>query len=242
MRRLGKRRSKPFGPWSMRTSVYTVQGLAAPAKGSFNVPNHPACVAVHRRAAAAKVDPKAAVEGDCRRPRLLRTRPARPLTRLRAFRRCLTQTSSCPRPRAMPSAAMPLSPCSAKTRPTRRARSASPIRGGISADGTQGFTYGFLSLTSGDPTRRDRKYLAYWIKQPAGWRVVAYRQQVRQPGEVSKQMLPPSLPPFAAEPVTDPAAMAILHLSVAAAESPFPTMRKRSAWKRAFRDYGRKMR
>lgn len=54
-----------------------------------------------------------------------------------------------------------------------------PIRGGISADGTQGFTYGFLSLTGGDPARRERKYLAYWIKRPEGWRVIAYRQQVR---------------------------------------------------------------
>jgi hypothetical protein len=114
-----------------------------------------------------------------------------------------------------------------------------PVRGGISADGTQGFTYGFLSLTGGDPARRDRKYLAYWIKQPAGWRVVAYRQQVRQPGEVSRRMLPPSLPPFAAEPVTDPAAMTILHLSVAAAEKSFSDHAQKVGLKRAFRDYGR---
>jgi hypothetical protein len=38
-----------------------------------------------------------------------------------------------------------------------------PVRGGISADGTQGFTYGFLSVTAGDPARRERKSLAYWI-------------------------------------------------------------------------------
>ena len=77
------------------------------------------------------------------------------------------------------------------------------------------FTYGFLSLTSGDPTRRDRKYLAYWIKQPAGWRVVAYRQQVRQPGECRDRCCawPPSPP--SPSPIDT---MTILHLSVAAAE------------------------
>ena len=61
-----------------------------------------------------------------------------------------------------------------------------PVRGGISADGTQGFTYGFLSLTGGDPAKRERKYLAYWIRRPEGWRVVAYRQVVRAAGDVSR--------------------------------------------------------
>ena len=62
-------------------------------------------------------------------------------------------------------------------------------------------------LTGGDPARRERKYLAYWVKRPEGWRVVAYRQQVREAGEVSKEMMPPSLPPFSAEPITDPEVM-----------------------------------
>ncbi len=115
-----------------------------------------------------------------------------------------------------------------------------PIRGGISADGTQGFTYGFLSLTGGDPARRERKYLAYWVKQPEGWRIVAYRQQVREAGDVSKAMLPPSLPPFSAEPIADPEAMRILHLSVAAAEKSFSDRAQKVGLKKAFREYGRK--
>ena len=114
-----------------------------------------------------------------------------------------------------------------------------PIRGGISADGTQGFTYGFLTLTGGDPARRERKYLAYWVKRPEGWRTVAYRQQVREAGEVSKKMIPPSLPPFSAEPVTDPEAMKILHLSVAAAEKSFSDRAQKVGLKTAFREYGR---
>src|SRR4051812_38941772 len=41
-----------------------------------------------------------------------------------------------------------------------------PVRGGVSADGTQGFTYGYLTVTAGDPARRERKYLAYWVRRP----------------------------------------------------------------------------
>lgn len=115
----------------------------------------------------------------------------------------------------------------------------SPIRGGISADGTQGFTYGFLSVTGGNPARRDRKYLAYWLKRPEGWRVVAYRQQVREAGEVSKEMLPASLPAFSAEPVADPAVIAAHQQSVAAAEKSFSNHAQKVGLKTAFRHYGR---
>ena len=83
-----------------------------------------------------------------------------------------------------------------------------PVRAGISADGTQGFTFGFLSVGSGDTARRDRKYLAYWIKRAAGWRVVTYRQQPREAGAVSTAMLPPALPGFTARPKTDAALIA----------------------------------
>ena len=114
-----------------------------------------------------------------------------------------------------------------------------PVRGGISADGTQGFTYGFLSLTGGDPARRERKYLAYWVNQPEGWRVVAYRQQVREAGEVSKDMMAPSLPAFTAEPKDDPKTIADHNMSVAAAEKSFSDHAQKVGLKKAFRDYGR---
>lgn len=114
-----------------------------------------------------------------------------------------------------------------------------PIRGGISADGMQGFTYGFLSLTGGDPARRERKYLAYWVKQPEGWRVVAYRQQVRQAGEVSRAMIAPSLPAFTADPTDDPKVIAGHNISVAAAEKAFSDRAQVVGLKTAFREYGR---
>lgn len=114
-----------------------------------------------------------------------------------------------------------------------------PVRGGISADGTQGFTYGFLSLTGGDPARRERKYLAYWIKRPEGWRIVTYRQQVRETGEVSREMLPASLPAFSAEPVADPAVIAGQQQSIAAAEKSFSDRAQIVGLKQAFHEFGR---
>jgi len=114
-----------------------------------------------------------------------------------------------------------------------------PVRGGISADGTQGFTYGFLSLTGGDAAKRERKYLSYWIKRPEGWRVVAYRQQVREAGEVSHEMIAPSLPTFSVDPVADPAVIAAHQQSIAAAEKAFSDRAQVVGLKAAFREYGR---
>lgn len=111
-----------------------------------------------------------------------------------------------------------------------------PVRAGISADGTHGFTYGFLSVTGGDPAKRDRKYLAYWIKRPDGWRVVTYRQQVRQAGAVSMTVVEPSLPAFTTEPSADSRHH---EQSVAAAEKAFSDLAQQVGLKAAFREYGR---
>lgn len=114
-----------------------------------------------------------------------------------------------------------------------------PVRAGVSADGSHGFTYGYLTLSGGDPARRNRKYLAYWIRRPEGWRVVAYRQIPRPAGEVSLDLLPPSLPGFAAEPTTDAAVVAVHRQSLAAAEQAFSDRAQEVGLRRAFREYGR---
>jgi ketosteroid isomerase-like protein len=114
-----------------------------------------------------------------------------------------------------------------------------PVRAGISADGTQGFTFGYLTLSGGDPARRNRKYLAYWVRRPEGWRVAAYRQNVREAGEVSLDLLPPSLPRFATEPIADPEAIADHQRSLAAAEQAFSDRAQRAGLRTAFREYGR---
>jgi ketosteroid isomerase-like protein len=115
----------------------------------------------------------------------------------------------------------------------------SPIRGGISADGAHGFTYGYLTLTGGDPARRNRKYLAYWIRRPAGWRVAAYRQLPRAPGAVATAMLPPSLPAFAARATTRRATIDAHRITLHAAEQAFSDRAQRIGLRAAFREYGR---
>jgi len=114
-----------------------------------------------------------------------------------------------------------------------------PVRGGISADGSQGFTFGFLTMAGGDPARRDRKYLAYWVHRPQGWRVVAYRTNVRQPGAVSTAMLAPSLPAFAARERADARLTDANRASLAAAEHAFSDRAQQVGLRVAFREFGR---
>ena len=114
-----------------------------------------------------------------------------------------------------------------------------PIRGGISADGRHGFTYGYLTLPGGDPARRNRKYLAYWIRRPEGWRVAAYRQLPRAPGPVPTAMLPPSLPAFAARATAGAAAIEAHRATLHAAEQAFSDRAQRIGLRAAFREYGR---
>ena len=69
-----------------------------------------------------------------------------------------------------------------------------PVRAGISADGTQGFTYGFTERkVSGQPDAHG-KYVAYWVKKPAGWRVAALKLVPRADGAVSTELRAPALP------------------------------------------------
>ena len=65
-----------------------------------------------------------------------------------------------------------------------------PARVGVSSDGTHGFTAGFMTLTRPDGTKTPVKYLAYWEKQKAGWRVLAYKRQV------AKSIPPASAPTY----------------------------------------------
>ena len=115
-----------------------------------------------------------------------------------------------------------------------------PVRGGVSADGTQGFSYGYLTVTAGDPARRERKYLAYWVRRAEGWRVAAYRQIPLQPGGAPTAGLhAPSLPAFTAAPDPDPAVTQRHQASLAAAEQAFSDRAQAIGLAAAFREYGR---
>jgi len=94
----------------------------------------------------------------------------------------------------------------------------SPIRGGISADGTQGFTFGYMTLRKPDGTAVPLKYMAYWVKSAAGWRAAVYKRSRRPEGAVSTELMPASLPAKLVSPKPDRASV---EAEVAAAEKSF---------------------
>lgn len=69
-----------------------------------------------------------------------------------------------------------------------------PVRGGVSSDGQQGFTMGYMTTTRPDGVALPGKYVAYWVRAESGWRVAAYKRAPRPAGDVSLAMIDPSLP------------------------------------------------
>ena len=96
-----------------------------------------------------------------------------------------------------------------------------PVRGGVSADGQHGFTIGFMTITADGKPARNAKYVAYWIKRPAGWRVAVYKRAPKPDGDVSLELMAPSLPEKALKPATDPATLAAYKASLDKAERDF---------------------
>lgn len=107
-----------------------------------------------------------------------------------------------------------------------------PVRGGVSADGRQGFTFGYMTVTRAGGEQVPVKYLAYWIRRPAGWRVRAYSRAGVPAGAGRTAMLAPALPGGA---VTDGDARA----SVMAAEQAFSDAAQRIGLGPAFAANGR---
>lgn len=95
-----------------------------------------------------------------------------------------------------------------------------PVRVGIAADGTQGFTMGVMTLRDADGKLRHGKYLSYWRKDAEGWRVVSYKRH-GQEAAVSQPSLPPVLPAELVEPVASASAKARHRASIDAAERRF---------------------
>lgn len=69
-----------------------------------------------------------------------------------------------------------------------------PVRLGVSADGSHGFSFGFMEITRADGTRVPAKYLAYWERGATGWQVTAYKRAPRAEGPVDRSERAPSLP------------------------------------------------
>lgn len=114
-----------------------------------------------------------------------------------------------------------------------------PVRGGISADGQHGFTFGFMTLHGNDGEVRLAKYLGYWVRTPQGWRVAAYKRAARPEGEISTEMMAPSLP-ARLDPVTAEATVVDRHReSLRDAEQDFSDEAQRIGMGPAFGANGR---
>jgi ketosteroid isomerase-like protein len=114
-----------------------------------------------------------------------------------------------------------------------------PLRGGISADAEHGFTLGLMTLTRPDQSKVPLKYLSYWVKRPAGWRVAAYKRGRAAEGTPSTTPLAPSLPAALVSPVTDTVAIARHRESLAEAERAFSKDAQSIGLGPAFARYGR---
>src|SRR5207245_5430626 len=69
-----------------------------------------------------------------------------------------------------------------------------PVRGGVSADGQHGFTFGYMTIHRADNTNLPLKYLAYWVKRPEGWRVAAFKRTRATAPPPSLATVAPALP------------------------------------------------
>ena len=97
-----------------------------------------------------------------------------------------------------------------------------PLRGGVSADGTHGFTVGLMRITLADRTKvLPAKYIAYWIKDASGWKVAAYKRAPAGKGEQPRELMAPSLPAALVAPMSDAAVLAAHMASLRKAEQAF---------------------
>jgi ketosteroid isomerase-like protein len=113
-----------------------------------------------------------------------------------------------------------------------------PVRAGISADGLHGYTYGFMTMQRGEQPPQPGKYLAYWVKGGAGWRVAAYKRSPRAPGDVARATMPPALPRRMVNPVTDASIVSRHRESLINAERAFSDLANSIGLGRAFEATG----
>ena len=60
-----------------------------------------------------------------------------------------------------------------------------PVRAAVSSDGRSGFSYGYtiygLPSSASTPSLRVDRYIAFWRREPAGWRIAAYAETYGAP-------------------------------------------------------------
>jgi ketosteroid isomerase-like protein len=128
---------------------------------------------------------------------------------------------------------------SLRANPANAGKSASwhAIRGGISADGQQGFTLGYLDIEGGEPARAHRRYLAYWVRGAAGWPVAALKQTLRADNETLLPIQQPALPARMVR--LDPRRTPAHAQSLTAAEKAFSDRAQQVGNRQAFQEFGR---
>ena len=113
-----------------------------------------------------------------------------------------------------------------------------PIRGGVSADGRHGFTFGYMTLHKADKSAVPVKYLSYWIRGPDGWRVAVYKRGRRPEGAVSTALMPAALPPRMVASSNDASALERFRESLDQAERAFSDEAQKIGLGAAFVKYG----
>ncbi|MES2524695.1 MAG: nuclear transport factor 2 family protein [Gemmatimonadota bacterium] len=114
----------------------------------------------------------------------------------------------------------------------------SPVRGGVSADGQHGFTFGYGTVTKADNSTVPVRYLAYWVKGPQGWRLAAYKRGRRPDAPAPTTLMPPSLPPRAVAPTADAKIISAHLMSLMQAEEAFSDEAGRIGLGPAFAKWG----
>jgi hypothetical protein len=112
-----------------------------------------------------------------------------------------------------------------------------PVRGGISADGVHGFTFGYMTQRS-DSTRVPLKYLAYWVRENGVWRVLAYRRGRAAGPAIDTTMMTPALPARMMAVRTEPILAAQLRQELMRAESAFSARAQAIGLGNAFAEFG----
>ena len=112
-----------------------------------------------------------------------------------------------------------------------------PVRGGISADGQHGFTYGYMEARNPDSSVTHLKYLSYWVRGAEGWKVRAYRRAPRA-AAAAATMIAPALPPRLVPVTTDSAIVQGYARELDQAERAFSDEAQRIGVGRAFVAHG----
>ena len=109
-----------------------------------------------------------------------------------------------------------------------------PIRGGVSADGLHGFTFGYLAAVYPDGRLTHSKYMAYWVREPRGWRVAAWKRGKIDAAPLASVPQSPSLPPRLQKATTNSNVIARHYRSLINAEAGFSLLARRVGLFRAF--------